>query len=149
MDQIMEPSSFLNKIQEMNETIDLLLEEFKKSCILSKMHPDNQEYQQHYEGIKTGLNQVQSKIASMSVDIQKNVDKINQSMLLLNVEIQQEKEINKELKRKLGIIENQSNAASEMINDYTQIYDDRYLRNWALGLSTLLCIATIGSQFRQ
>jgi len=149
MDQIMEPSSFLNKIQEMNETIDLLLEEFKKSCILSKMHPDNQEYQQQYERIKTGLNQVQSKIASMSSDIQKNVDKINQSMLLLNVEIQKEKERNKELKRKLGIIENQSNAASEMIHDYTQIYDDRYLRNWALGLSTLLCIATIGTQFRQ
>ena len=147
-DQIIEPTIFYDKLNQLNERIDLLLEEFKKSYILSKMHPANQEYQQQYEHMKSGLDQVQSTIVNISSDVQKNINRINEAMLLLNVEIQKEKSKNKELKKKLGIVENKSNASSEMIHDYNQIYDERYLRNWALGLSTLLCIATIGSLFK-
>ena len=147
-ENFMKPEQFNDKLDELNETVDLVLDEFKKIYVISKMHPANQEYQQQYANIVSGLDQIQSKLFSTSNDVQVNIDKINKGMLKLDVEIKKEREKNKDLKRKLGIVENKSNASSEMINDYTQIYDQRYLRNWALGLSTIIFIMTIGSVFK-
>ncbi len=147
-DNFMKPEQFKEKLSELNGSVQLLLGEFKKIYILSRMHPSNQEYQQQYASMIGGLNQIQSKLFTTSSDVQINIDKLNKEMIALNVQIQKEKEKNKELKRKIGFVENKSNAASEMINDYNQIYDERYLRNWALGLSTLICIVTISKLFK-
>lgn len=147
-ENFMEPAMFHEKINEMNGSIGLLLDEFKKIYILSKTHPANQEYQQQYTNMTSGINNVQSKFFLISNDVQKNIDTLNKSLFALDIQIKREREKNKELKRKIGIVENKSNAASEMINDYAQIYDERYLRNWALGLSTLICIISIGVTFK-
>lgn len=145
----MKPEQFNEKITQLNGSVDLLLDEFKQIYVISKMHPANQEYQQQYANMVGGLDQLQSKLFSTSNDVQVNIDNLNKAMVALDIEIRREREKNKELKRKLGIVENKTNAASEMINDYTQIYDERYLRNWALGLSTIICIMTIGSVFKK
>ncbi len=147
-ENLIKPEQFNEKLEILNGSVKLLLDEFLKLYIITKMHPANQEYQQQYANMKSGLNQIQSKLFTSSNDVQINIDKINKLMIKFDIEIKKEKEKNKELKRKLGIVENKTNAASEMINDYTQIYDERYLRNWALGLSTLICIITIGALFK-
>jgi hypothetical protein len=147
-ENFMKPEKFNDKLDELNDTVHLLLDDFKKIYVISKMHPANQEYQQQYANMVSGLDQIQSKLFSTSNDVQVNIDKINKGMLKLDVEIKKEREKNRDLKRKLGIIENKSNASSEMINDYTQIYHQRYLRNWGLGLSTIIFIMTIGSVFK-
>lgn len=148
-DNFMKPEQFYEKLNELNGTITLLLDEFKKIYVLSKMYPANQEYQQQYANMIDGLNQIQSKIFSTSNDVQVNIDNLNKAMIEIDVRIKQERSRNKELKRKLGIIEHKTNTASELIYDYTQIYDESYLRNWALGISTLICIMTISSIFKK
>jgi hypothetical protein len=148
-DNFTKPEQFNEKLSHLNKSINLLLDEFKKIYVLSKMYPENQEYQQQYANMIGGINQIQSKLFSVSNDVQVNIDNLNKEMLALDVQIKKEREKNKKLKIKLGIIENKSNAASEMINDYTEIYDIRYLRNWALALSTLICIITISSVFKK
>jgi CII-binding regulator of phage lambda lysogenization HflD len=147
-ENFMKPEQFNEKLGVLKGSVNLLLDEFKKIYVISKMHPANQEYQQQYANMVAGLNQLQSKLFTVSNDVQVNIDKINKAMIALDIHIRKEREKNRELKVKLGIIENKSNASSEMIDDYTQIYDERYLRNWALGLSTLICIMTIGSVFK-
>ena len=148
-ENFMKPELFNEKLDVLNSSVNLLLDEFKKIYVISKMHPANQEYQQQYANVVAGLDQLQSKLFSVSNDVQVNIDNINKAMIALDVSIRKEREKNKELKVKLGIIENKSNASSEMIDNYTQIYDERYLRNWALGLSTIICIMTIGSIFKK
>ncbi len=148
-DNYTKPEQFIEKLNTLNGSVNLLLDEFKKIYVISKTHPSNQEYQQQYSSMVAGLNELQSKLFTISNDVQVNIDKINKEMIALDNRIRNEREKNKELKRKLGIIDNKNNAASEMINDYTAIYDERYLRNWALGLSTLICIMTIGSIFKK
>lgn len=148
-ENFMKPEQFNEKLEVLNGSVNLLLDEFKKIYIISKMHPANQEYQQQYANMVAGLDQLQSKLFSASNDVQVNIDNINKAMIALDIHIRKEREKNRELKVKLGIIENKSNASSEMIDDYTQIYDERYLRNWALGLSTIICIMTIGSLFKK
>jgi len=143
------PEQFNEKMTQLDGSVDLVLDEFKKIYVLSKMYPENQEYQQQYANMIGVLNQIQSKLFTIDNDVQVNIDQLNKTMIALDIEIKREREKNKELKRKLGIIENKTNAASEMINDYTEIYNIKYLRNWALALSTLICIMTIGSVFKK
>lgn len=148
-DNFMKPEQFNDKLNQLDGSVDLLLDEFKKIYVLSKMHPANEEFQQQYANMIGGLNQIQSKLFSTSNDVQVNIDKLNKAMIALDIQIKRERERNKELKRKLGIVESKTNAATEMINNYTEIYDQRYLRNWALGISTLICLITIGSIFKK
>jgi len=148
-DNFMKPEQFNEKLNDLNGSVNVLLDEFKQIYVLSKMHPTNQEYQQQYANMVDGLNQIQSKIFSTSNDVQVNIDNLNKAMIEVDIQIKRERDKNKELKRKLGIVEHKTNAASELIYDYTQMYDESYLRNWALGLSTLICIITISSIFKK
>lgn len=148
-DNFMQPEQFNEQLEILNNTVNMLLDEFKKIYVISRMHPENQEYQQQYANMVAGLDQLQSKLFTASNDVQVNIDKINKTMIELNNSIKTEKKKNKELKFKLGIIENKTNASTELIDDYTQIYDEKYLRNWGLGLSTIICLITIGTMFKK
>ena len=55
----------------------------------------------------------------------------------LDILIKKERVKNRELKRRLGIVESKTNSSNEMIDDYSNIYDYGYLRNWALFISII------------
>ena len=59
-----------------------------------------------------------------------------------------DKKINRELKRKLGIIEQNGNSSEELIDDYSEMYDMGYLRNWGLFLSILVVGISISKIYK-
>lgn len=142
-------NTFKEKITDLDSGINILLDEFKKLYVIVNMHPTNQEYQQKYQTIVSNLSSVLSKMFSISNDIQVNVDDINKKLLEYDILIRNEKKKNRELKKELGIVENQNNAASEMITDYKDIYDKRYLRNWSLILSSIIGVIAIGIVYKK
>jgi len=139
---------YKEKIHQLDSGVNLLLNEFKKLYVITNMHPSNEEYQTQHQNIINSLAEILSKLFSISNDVQVNIDNLNKKLFELDILITQEREKNKELKRKLGIVENKSNAASEMISDYKDIYDKRYLRNWSLLLSSIVCIVAVGAIYR-
>ena len=88
-ENFMKPEQFDEKLDVLNGSVNLLLDEFKKIYVISKMHPANQEYQQQYANMVAGLNQLQSKLFSASNDVQVNIDKINKAMMTLDNRISQ------------------------------------------------------------
>lgn len=140
---------YLEKIKTLNDTLQYILDEFKKIFVLSKMYPENEEYQQQFSNITNNLKTILSNLFSLSNDVQVNIDNISKEMIKLNNLISVERETNGKLRKSLGIVEDKNNASTEMINNYKEIYDIRYLRNWALGISTLVCIATIGIVYKK
>ena len=148
-DNFTKTNQYKEKIDELDSGINLLLDEFKKLYVITKMHPTNEEYQTQYQNVIDNLATVLSKLFSVSNDVQINIDNLNKKLFEFDILIREEREKNKELKRKLGIVENKSNAASEMISDYKDIYDKRYLRNWSLLLSSILCMVAIGIVFKK
>jgi chromosome segregation ATPase len=148
-DNFTEPEKLYEQLNVLNGSVGLLLNEFKKAFVLSRMYPENQEVQQQFSNMENQMNTIRSKMFTTLNEVEVNIDELNKELLKLNVEIKKERRQNVVLKKKLGMLENESNAASEMINDYNLIYDQRYLRNWALGLSALLCFATIGIVFKK
>ena len=139
---------YKEQIYKLNSGVHLLLNEFKKLYVITNMYPTNEEYQTQYQNIINSLSEVLSKLFFISNDVQVDIDTLNKKLFEYNILIGQEREKNKELKRKLGMVENKSNAASEMIKDYKNIYDERYLRNWSLLLSSIVCILAIGAMYK-
>lgn len=149
LDNITKTIEYKEKLDQLDNGINLLLEEFKKLYIITNMHPTNEEYQTLYQNSINNLASILSKLFSISNDVQVNIDNINKKLFELDFLIRQERDKNKELKIKLGFVENKSAAAYEMINDYKAIYDKRYLRNWSLLLSSIICIVAIGIIYKK
>jgi hypothetical protein len=143
-----ESNKYVEKINELDNGIHLLLDEFKKLYVIVKMNPTNQEYQQQYETTINNVTDILSKLFSISNDVQGNIGDINKKLFEFNILIKQEIKTNNEVKQQLGIIENTSNASYEMIQDYKNIYDKRYLRNWSLLLSSIICIVAIAKIYK-
>jgi predicted translin family RNA/ssDNA-binding protein len=102
-----------------------------------------------FENIKSNLNTVNSNLFILSNTIDVNTAKVTKKLFELNALIKKEKKANRELKRKLGVIEQQIDSTDEMIFDYSQIYDEEYLRNWALFLSILTSGLAISVVFKK
>jgi hypothetical protein len=140
---------YIKNINSINEESKFILNEFKKLYVINKMHPENEEYQYQYENVITNINKIQSNLFTTSNNIQLDIDSLNRELTKLNFSIEKEKKINKELKRKLGIVEHKNNSANEMINDYKEIYNRYYLKNWSIVLSTFLCVYTISIVYKK
>jgi hypothetical protein len=67
-----------------------------------------------------------------------DTEELNEKLKCLNLIIAEEKQKNTHLKRRLGIIDNENSASTEMIDDYQKMYELEYLRNWGLILSILI-----------
>jgi ABC-type enterochelin transport system substrate-binding protein len=137
------------KLQFIDNRINILLDEFKKIYVVIRMNPNDHEYQQQYQNIINSISEMLSKLFSLSNDVQVNINNINKKLFELNTFIQNEKNKNGELKKKLGMIKNTGNASSEMIYDYKNIYNYNYLRNWSLFISSLLCIGAINIIYKK
>jgi len=149
IDNFIKPENFTEKISEFKNGLNLILDDFKKYFVLYKMYPENEEYQQQFSNATDNVKNVLAKFFTLSNDVQINIDDISKKLLVFDELINKERQKNKELKIKLGIIEHKHNASSEMISNYKDIYDIKYLRNWALGLSAILCIFTISRVYKK
>ena len=138
-----EANQYILQLNELNGGINTLLNEFAKMYSIVKMNPDNQEYQQQFQNTMNGLSEISSALFTMSNNVQVNINGVNQKLMEIYASIRIEKDKNKELKRQLGMVKNESNASTELISDYKSIYNNKYLRNWSLLLSSLLCVTLI------
>jgi len=137
-DNLKNPEILKEKLQILNQQLPAILDDFKKYYIFFNKNPEYPEYQNHFENIKGNLTKIHSELFILSNDVESSTQDINKKLFDLNVLIQQEKDRNRMLKRKLGIVENKNNASTELISDYKQIYNSEYLRNWALFFSILI-----------
>ena len=101
-----------------------------------------------FNNAKSNITQVVSDLFTLENAVQSNTNKINKALVDLNVLIKAEKDKNRELKRKLGITETENNAAMELIDNYKEMYDSGYLRNWGLGISILFGLMIISKVYK-
>jgi len=138
-----DPTKFTQSLETMQSQLPPILADFQNAYISHNRNPNNQEYQQTFQNVKSNLNTINSQLFTLSNKVQSEIDKMNSKLAEIDVMIKKERSRNKELKRKLGIVEHDNNAAFELIFDYKEIYKSKYLSNWALFLSILFVIATI------
>jgi hypothetical protein len=125
-----QPASFLEKLKPFQEKLPHILEEFMKYFVFYNRNPEVNEYQQIFDNIKGNLQSLSSGLFMETNNIEKMTEIINEKLLKLDKLIMKEKKTNRELKRRLGIVENTYNGSDEMIKDYKDMYDLQYLTNF-------------------
>lgn len=140
---------FTEKLQTLQSQLPSILEDFKKYYVFYNKNPEYPEYQQLFQNIKGNLNSVNAELFTLSNDVQSNTDKLNDNFSNIDTLIKTAKEKNTRLKKALGIVEHKNNAASEMITDYKKMYDNGYLRNWALFFTILVLGAGIAKVYKK
>lgn len=148
IDKLPKPEQFMNNLDTLKQKIGPILEDFKKYYAFYNKNPEYPEYQSMFETIKSQITQVCSDLFVLENNVLINTDQINEALIELNLLITEEKKKNRELKRKLGIAETENNAAMEMIDNYKEMYDSGYLRNWGLGISILFAITVISKVYK-
>ena len=139
MYNIDETKQLEQQLETIQEQLPSILSDFKKYYIFYNKNPEYPEYHNFFENIKTNLNEINSKLFVLSNEVQQKNDDINNKFKELDKLIKETKIQNQKLKSKIYVVENKANASNELINDYNNMYDVDYLRNWAIILST--CIA--------
>ena len=141
------PNTFLDKINILKEHLPSILDDIKKYYVFYNKNPEVSEYQQMFENIKSNLNSINSQLFMIKNNVQSETNKINKNMINLNKLIQNDKEINVDLKKKIRAIYGKNNSTFELISDYNTMYDIEYLRNWGLMLSIISVCIVVANVF--
>jgi hypothetical protein len=141
------PEKLNVELQTLYKQVPTILDDYKKAYLFYNKNPQNNEYQQKLETVTNQLNNIASKLFMLNNNIETNTDEINKKLFIINILIENAKEKNKKLKRKLGFVEHRHNITDDMINDYKLIYNIGYLRNWGLVLSIIIVGFTISKVF--
>lgn len=144
-----DPKNFIEKVITLQQQMPHILDDFKKYFVLYNKDPNYPEYQNMFENVKSNLTTLSSSLFMASNEVDSNTDKINDVFNRLDVLIKKEKQNNRMLKRKLGIVEQKANSTDEMIDNYSEVYDIGYLRNWGLFISIFLAGLCISKVFKQ
>jgi hypothetical protein len=148
IDDLTKPPVFLSKIINLKEKLPSILEDFVKYYVFYSKNPEYNEYQQIFENIKGNLQNINSELFMTSNNIEKDTETINNRLHKINALIAKEKIKNRQLKRKLGIVEKKYNGSDELISDYKEIYNLDYLTNFALIYGVIMLTVVMASRFR-
>ena len=147
MAQFIKPEFFTERVKTLQQQLPPILDDFNKYFVLYNKTPNYPEYENMFNNIKQNLNSLGASLFMVSNDVDANIDNINKAFKALDILINRERKRNRELKRRLGIVETEANSSKEMIHDYNQMYDEDYVRNWGLFLSTVVVGVSISKMF--
>jgi hypothetical protein len=147
MAQFIKPEFFTERVKTLEQQLPPILDEFNTYFVLYNKTPNYPEYENMFNNIKQNLNSLGASLFMVSNDVDTNIDNLNKAFKALDILINRERKRNRELKRRLGIVETEVNSSKEMIHDYNQMYDEDYLRNWGLFLSTVVVGVSISKMF--
>jgi hypothetical protein len=148
IDDLPKPQLFLSQINTLKEKLPPILDDFKKYYVFYNKNPEYSEYQQMFENIKGNLQNINSELFMTTNNIEKGTETINDRLQKINALIAKEKMKNRQLKRRLGIVEKKYNGSDELISDYKEIYNLDYLTNFALFYGVILLGGILASRFR-
>jgi chromosome segregation ATPase len=130
-------TSYKNKIKENINKIPFVLEDFEKIFILYNKNPDNNEYYQTLENIKSNMDGFNNELFTIEQKLQTNTDELNSNLKKMYIQINQLKTQNAKLKHSVVILEQGVSSTDELIDNYKDYYEISYLRNWGLFLTIL------------
>jgi hypothetical protein len=148
LDNFPQPSIFLSQLDTIQRQLGPILDDFNKYFVFYNMNPQISENQQMYDKIKNNIQDLYTSLLTISTDVDKNVNQINNDYQELNKLIEILKDRNAILKQKLGIVEDTYDGSDTMISNYKDMYNLQYLKNFSLGLGLVFSLVLITKIFK-
>jgi chromosome segregation ATPase len=127
-----------NSITNIQEKLPAILDDFKKYYIFYNKTPTYNEYQTIFENLKSNLNSINSELITISNNVSNSSQNISDRLLKLNNLIEKEKTKNMKLKSNSYNLNNKYNGSKELVNEYKQIHDNKYLRNVSIFIGIIV-----------
>jgi len=139
--------TFKKKIENLKQKMESVLKEFVGYYTAYSSNPDNEEYQHFFQNIHSNLENLNTELFLIQNDVEVHIDLLNKSMTQIDDDINKQKKLNKLYLSKLPTLENEYNGSSELIDDYTKMYNVLYLRNFALVIGIIISAFFISKFF--
>jgi len=138
----MEPQStlFNEKLNNLSQTFYAILDDFKKYYVFYHIHPEVDEYQQYFLNNKSHLQEINKEVFLITNDIQKYLEKIDLVVSRINLQLGDEKFLNKELLQLMEKIGNSENGAEVLLSDSTSLYNNQYRKNTEIFIGILFLL---------
>ena len=124
------PNTFYNNLTELSDRMPMILEIFNTAYVNYNIVPNSQEYQNAYLNVKNNIISTNGSLFILSNDIENNIKLINENLNKIDTQIQKEKKLNNLLKLKSNSDTDKINASNQMIDDYKEVYNLKYLNNF-------------------
>jgi hypothetical protein len=131
-------SSYNYDIQTLQDKLPAVLDDFKKYYVFFNKNPTYSEYQTIFENLKGVLDSINSDLFKITNNVETGIQNISSSLLEINKLIEKEKLKNFELKAVTRKINNKYNGSTIMINEYKQIYNEKYVNNIFLFIGIII-----------
>jgi hypothetical protein len=118
---------YLQQLSEENERFYLILEDFKRFFIASKLNSDSHEAQNAFHREKSMIQNNHRELFLLNNDVEKSTNTVRQEIEILEKYLRKERKSNKLLSRKEQSLENLDNAAVQMLKDKNFIYNQRLI----------------------
>lgn len=126
-----QPSQFTSQLKTLQEELPSMLDDFEKYYVFYNKNPEFTEYQLPFENIKSNLQGLFTKLFQKSSDLENKTNQLTIDLDIIAKEIEKEKKKNKHLQNILDKLEGKD-VSDDRVNDYENIYNFLYLRNFAL-----------------
>jgi uncharacterized protein YPO0396 len=132
------PSELVSQLMKIEQTMPLLLDDFKKQYISYHKNLQNSENHQIFESIQANVENENAKLFMLNNGIEKGMEDLTKKLFEYNKKIEIEKKENEKMKKYLARIENEYHGSDEMISNYKEMYRMHYFKNVTLCVGIIL-----------
>ena len=123
-------SYYKNQLNNLVQQMPSVLDDFQQYYVFTNNTPSSGEYQNMYQNILNNISSINTQVFTITNEIDKNTQTINSELKKLNELIKKEKRENRFLKKKLGLTDNRVDDSEQLIEDYKEMYNLTYLKNF-------------------
>lgn len=141
----LEPQSqaYSEKLNNLSQTFLSVLDDFKKYYVFYNKNPEVDEYQQYFVNSKSQLQTINKDVFEISKNLGLSIEKINDELIRLNVQLESEKKLKTELKTIVDNLYDTNRGAKTMNEDATIEYTNQYYKNVEIFIGSLVLVGLI------
>jgi chromosome segregation ATPase len=128
----MDSKNIRDKLESIQSQLVPILKQYKEYYVLHNIEPNNEEYEIYYQNVSNNIEQLKNKLFDMNKMIDENKTKLSNDLSTINKKISDAREENNGLKYGLTYTEDEYNTSEEMIENYVDIYNLMYMKNFSL-----------------
>lgn len=128
----MNSQNIRQNLESIQSQLGSMLNEYKEYYILHNKEPDNEEYENYYQNASSNIERLKNNIFDIKKQIEKSNSELSNKLNTINGRINNARKKNNLLKNGLTYTEDEYNTSEEMIDDFVDIYNLMYMRNFSL-----------------
>jgi hypothetical protein len=144
---IKQANQFNEQINNIKSQFFSALDDFKKYYVYYNKNPEVNEFQNYYTNSKSQLQTMSKDLFLTTNNIDKNIEFLDNEMLIISIKLEDEKKLNKEMVELINNLQNTQNGSEILIDDSKTKYNIQYYKNVELFIGILIISGLLAKLF--